>query len=453
MIPPDLWTEASSREPSPRPPPLRQRVLVTTPVPHHRVDGAGGPALILGPSLGTSTHVWDAQIPALARDFRVIRWDFPGHGGTPAPDDGTANPAAFTLTVADLAARVLALADALHIDRFAYAGISLGGAVGAWLAIHHPDRVASLALVCTSAHFGDDPTPWHERAARVRENGTGPLADTIAKRWFTPAFAASPAAQRLVGGLRDVDPIGYAACCDAIAAYNVRADLPRITAPTLVIAGRDDPATPPAHARELTDAVADSALAEIPHASHIANVEQPTRIGDLLRDHFRATADKAPTDDHTVTDAERRTRGTAVRRAVLGDAHVDRATTNTTEFTAPFQDFITRYAWGEIWTRPGLDRRTRSCITLTALVAHGHLDELAMHVRAAIRNGLTADEIQEVLLQSAVYCGVPAANSAFAVANRVLAELGDPELAYPAAESTTSNTPTTPDPAQEGPLQ
>jgi 4-carboxymuconolactone decarboxylase len=114
--------------------------------------------------------------------------------------------------------------------------------------------------------------------------------------------------------------------------------------------------------------------------------------------------------------------GMEVRREVLGDDHVDRALARSTEFTADFQDLITRYAWGEIWTRPGLDRRTRSCITLTALVAGGHQHELAMHVRAARRNGLTPDEIKEVLLQTAVYCGVPAANSAFAIAQEVLAE-------------------------------
>jgi 3-oxoadipate enol-lactonase/4-carboxymuconolactone decarboxylase len=120
-------------------------------------------------------------------------------------------------------------------------------------------------------------------------------------------------------------------------------------------------------------------------------------------------------------------RGMKIRREVLGDDHVDRAIGSSTEFTAGFQDFITRYAWGEIWSRPGLDRRTRSCITLTALVALGHLDELELHVRAAVRNGLTEREIGEVFLQSAVYCGVPAANSAFAVAQRVLSETGKEE--------------------------
>ena len=120
-------------------------------------------------------------------------------------------------------------------------------------------------------------------------------------------------------------------------------------------------------------------------------------------------------------------RGMRVRREVLGDDRVDRAVGRTTEFTADFQDFITRYAWGEIWSRPGLDRRTRSCITLTALVALGRLDELEIHVKAALRNGLTEGEIGEVLLQCAVYCGVPAANSAFAVAQRVLSERREEE--------------------------
>jgi 4-carboxymuconolactone decarboxylase len=114
--------------------------------------------------------------------------------------------------------------------------------------------------------------------------------------------------------------------------------------------------------------------------------------------------------------------GMKMRREVLGDEHVDRATGRATDFTTEFQELITRYAWGEIWTRPGLDRRTRSCITLTALVARGQLEELAMHVRAARRNGLSPDEIKEVLLQAAIYCGVPAANAAFAVAQRVLDE-------------------------------
>jgi 4-carboxymuconolactone decarboxylase len=118
-------------------------------------------------------------------------------------------------------------------------------------------------------------------------------------------------------------------------------------------------------------------------------------------------------------------RGMKVRREVLGDEYVDAAVARTTPFTADFQEFITRYAWGEVWTRPGLNRRVRSCITLTALMARGQLEELEMHVRAALRNGLTEDEIKEVLLQGAIYCGIPAANAAFAVTQRVLADYDD----------------------------
>jgi 4-carboxymuconolactone decarboxylase len=128
------------------------------------------------------------------------------------------------------------------------------------------------------------------------------------------------------------------------------------------------------------------------------------------------------TTDEGLSDAERREQGMTVRRAVLSDAHVDRAIANTTELTADFQDFITRYAWGDIWSRPGLERRMRSVAVITSLIAHGHHEELAMHLRAGRRNGLSVEEIKEVILQSAIYSGVPAANTAFRIASEVFAE-------------------------------
>ncbi|WP_406424094.1 3-oxoadipate enol-lactonase [Streptomyces sp. NBC_00873] len=385
-----------------------------TPSLHHRIDGpADAPVLILGPSLGTSLAVWDAQTPALARRHRVIRWDLPGHGGSPAGALRDTGPG--STVVADLAALVLDLADRLGVTRFAYAGISLGGAVGAHLAVHHPQRITGLALVCSSARFGE-PAAWRERAALVRAEGTEALAAGAPGRWFTAGFTRTQVAGQLVDDLRAAAPEGYAACCDALAAYDLRPDLHRITAPTLVVAGRDDPATPPGHARELADGIPGATLLELPGASHLAPAERPQAVLGALLGHFEAPAD----------DGSRHAEGMAVRRAVLGDAHVDRAVARTTEFTADFQDYITRCAWGEIWTRPGLDRRTRSCLTLTALIAHGHQEELALHVRAALRNGLTPEDIKEVLLHSAVYCGVPAANSAFATAQRALAEDGVP---------------------------
>ena len=368
---------------------------------NHRAEGATyAPPLLLGPSLGTSTRLWDKVAPELSITHRVVRWDLPGHGGSSA---GLIAPGA---TVGDLAALVLRLADALGVERFAYAGVSLGGAVGLWLAAHHPERVSSLAVLCSSAHFNGS-KPWEERAERVRREGRealAGLAETADARWFTPGFTVP----ELVEDHRRADPEAYAACCDALAAFDIRAELPGITVPTLLVAGREDPATPPAHLREIADAVPGATLTEIPGASHLAPAERPEAVLAALRGHL----DGYPK------------RGMEVRRQVLGDAHVDRAQSRQTPFTARFQDFISRYAWGEIWTDPTLSRRERSMITLTALIAHGHYDELAMHIRAARRNGLTPDEIAEVLLHTSVYAGVPAANRAFAIADEVLREEG-----------------------------
>ncbi|MFG3345908.1 3-oxoadipate enol-lactonase [Streptomyces sp. NPDC048018] len=365
--------------------------------PHHLVEGpATAPVVVLGPSLGTSTALWDAVAPELSVTHRVVRWDLPGHGGSPADLIGAG------ATVADLARLVLDLADTLGADRFSYAGVSLGGAVGLHLAVHHPQRVDRLAVLCSSAHFGGS-APWEDRAATVRREGLEKLAATADARWFTPGFTVP----RLVADHRAADPEAYAACCDALAAFDLRDRLPDITAPTLLVAGREDPATPPAHLREIADAVPGAALTELPGASHLAPAEQPEAVLAVLRSHLAGTPARS---------------GMAVRRQVLGDVHVDRAQARQTPLTARFQDFISRYAWGEVWTDPTLSRRERSLITLTALVAHGHHDELAMHLRAARRNGLTDDEIAAVLLQTAVYCGVPAANTAFAVAQRVLGE-------------------------------
>lgn len=363
---------------------------------NHRTEGpASGPPLLLGPSLGTSCALWDKVAPELSISHRVVRWDLPGHGGSPA---GLIGPGA---RVGDLAELVLALADTLGIDRFSYAGVSLGGAVGLHLAVHHPERLSSLAVICSSAHF-NGAKPWQERAELVRREGLAGLAQSANARWFAGDFTVP----ELVRDHREADPEAYAACCDALAAFDLRERLAGIRVPTLLIAGREDPATPPQHLREIADAVPDSALVEIPGASHLAPAQCPEAVLTALRTHLQGGA----------------RRGMEVRREVLGDRHVDRAQERQTPFTARFQDFISRYAWGEIWTDPTLSRRERSMITLTALVAHGHYDELAMHVRAARRNGLTPEEIGAVLLQTAVYCGVPAANSAFATAQRVLAE-------------------------------
>ncbi|MYR60245.1 3-oxoadipate enol-lactonase, partial [Streptomyces sp. SID625] len=263
---------------------------------HHRAEGpATAPALLLGPSLGTSSALWDRVAPELAASHRVVRWDLPGHGGSAA---GLIGPGA---TVADLAALVLELADALGLERFAYAGVSLGGAVGLHLAVHHPERLTSLAVICSSAHFGGA-RPWRERAALVRREGLAALAASAGSRWFAGDFTVP----ELIRDHREADPEAYAACCDALAAFDLTGRLSEIRTPTLLIAGRQDPATPPAHLREIADAVPGAALTEIPGASHLAPAQCPEAVLTALRTQLDGPARQ----------------GMRVRREVLGDAHV-----------------------------------------------------------------------------------------------------------------------------------
>ena len=214
---------------------------------------------------------------------------------------------------------------------------------------------------------------------------------------------------------------GYIQVCAALADFDLRDRLIEISLPVLAIAGARDGATPTDSLRQLAEHVQDGRLVELEGVAHLAPAEAPDVVARLLREHLLGEVPSEHRDD-TRTVREVREAGLAVRREVLGDAHVDRATAASTDFTEEFQELITQYAWGTIWTRPGLDRRSRSLITLTALIARGHHEELALHLRAARTNGLTDDEIKELLLQTAIYCGVPDANTAFRIAQQVLSE-------------------------------
>jgi 3-oxoadipate enol-lactonase / 4-carboxymuconolactone decarboxylase len=378
---------------------------------YEAVGPENGPVLLMGGSLGTSLSMWDPQMPALTADHRVVRFDHRGHGHSPAPPGPYA--------IADLGADVLALMDRLGVGRADYCGLSVGGMIGQWLAINFPERIERLVLICTAPHMPNGDA-FHARAQTVREAGTTEVvADAVIANWFTEGYAA--AHPNVIGRHRqmlvDTPAEGYAACCEAIAGHDVRAGLGQISAPTLVIAGAQDRAIPPSQGEAITVGVPGAALQILDPAAHIASVERADLVTHLIAAHLgRGDA---------VHDA-----GMQVRRAVLGDAHVDRAIERTTDFTAPFQDFITRYAWGSVWTRPGLERHTRSAITLAVLTALGRENEIAMHVRGALRNGMTPEEIGEVLLHTAIYAGVPAANAAYAIAQRAIEEetsAGGPE--------------------------
>lgn len=388
------------------------------------------PLLVLGPSLGTSAAtLWGSCAGLLTERFHVIGWDLPGHGTSPAARQF------FDLPM--LAASVLGLVEGVLSERgerggtFLYAGDSVGGAVGLQLILDYPGRISAAAAICSGAQIGT-PEGWLERAETVRVSGTPSMVTGSAARWFAAGFVERhlSVASALLQALQDTERFSYAWVCEALARFDVRDRLPEITTPVLAVAGSDDIVTPPEFAREIAAGVVDGRLAVIEGVAHLAPVENPAEVAALLTELLEQVDMKrfsepggldfdlgARTVDQVLDD------GMRVRREVLGDAHVDRAILSATEFTADFQELITSYAWGSIWTRPGLDRRSRSMITLTALIALGHHEELAMHLRAARTNGLTDEEIKEVLLQSAIYCGVPAANTAFRIAQEVLSRL------------------------------
>lgn len=243
------------------------------------VGPPGAPHLVLGSSLGTTRALWDAQLPALASSYRVLRFDHLGHGDSAVP----AGPYRIEL----LGDRLLRLLDAAGVRRAAYCGISLGGMLGLWLAAHHPDRVDRLAVISASAYL-PPAAGWRERAREVRAHGTAAIVERVLGRWFTPGFGSShpDTVAHLAAALAGTPPEGYAGCCEAIADLDLRPVLARIRARTLVVAGAEDPATPPGHAAYLAEAIPDAHLSIIAGAAHLPNVERAATVEDLLLAHL-----------------------------------------------------------------------------------------------------------------------------------------------------------------------
>lgn len=372
-------------------------------------DPAAPPVLLLG-SVGSDLSMWTPQIHALSPRANVIAVDHRGHGKSPAPQG--------PYTMAELAGDVITLLDTLNLPSVHFVGLSLGGAVGQWLAAHHPERVLTLTLLCTAAQFPPAQN-WIDRAATVRKDGLASIAPSIVERWFSPGLAERDPelVARHIDMVSAVSDEGYAGCCEALSMWDGRPDLARIVAPTLLIAGEQDPATPPATMQILADGIADSTLHVVDPGAHLASVEQAGVITHLIAEQIAKTS-RAGAQRSAAFDG-----GMRVRRTVLGDAHVDRAIASTTPFTEPFQDFITRTAWGDIWSRPGLDHYTRRLLTLAILTAVGNEHELDMHIRAALRAGVDPDALVEVFLHTAIYAGVPNSNRAFALGKQALAEL------------------------------
>lgn len=239
------------------------------------------PVLVLSNSLGTTLGLWDGQVPALRERFRLLRYDIRGHGGSPAPPGPYGMP--------DLGRDVLSLLDGLGIRRASLCGVSVGGMTGMWLGSAAPEKIERLVLICTSALLGPKDL-WNGRIETARTKGMDALVEGVLERWLTPAFRTGnpETVEKVAGMLRACDPEGYAGCCAAIRDMDLRDRLTSIKAPTLVISGAEDPATPPEHGESIAGSIPGARFEVVADASHLANVEQPEKVTDLILDHLEA---------------------------------------------------------------------------------------------------------------------------------------------------------------------
>jgi 3-oxoadipate enol-lactonase/4-carboxymuconolactone decarboxylase len=363
---------------------------------YYRITGRDeAPVLMLAHSLGQDHGMWDPQIADLSEHFRVVRYDIRGHGasGVTAGD----------YRIEQLAGDALALADVLGVDRFAFCGLSLGGMIGQWLAANAPQRVTAAVLANTSATA--DAARMQARREAILSGGMTAIADMVMGRFFSPRLLdAGPA---IVASARrtllTTDPVGYAGCCAAIRDMDLTPLLTRIQMPILIVDGTLDTSLPwRGFGEVLAHHIAGAHVVHL-DAAHLSNIERPRGFtAAVLRFLLPAAAEASP-----------REAGMRVRRRVLGDAHVDRATADAAQTSEAFQDLITRFAWGTIWSRPGLDVRTRRLLVLAITAAMGRWEEFRLHARSGFAHDLEWCDVEETLLQTAVYAGVPAANTGF----------------------------------------
>lgn len=247
---------------------------------HYTLEGPEeAPVLVMSNSLGTSLSMWEDQAPALREHFRLLRYDHRGHGGSPVP------PGPYGID--DLGRDVLTLLDRLEIESFSFCGLSLGGMVGMWVASHAPGRVGRLVLCCTSAKLGP-PENWASRAATVRSEGIESIHDASMERWFTQEFRQnSPETVKWAGRMLLGTPAeGYAGCCEVIRDMDLTRNLGGIQAPTLIVAGKDDEATPVDHSELIHGSIPGSRLEVVPHAAHLASVERPEALTRMILEHL-----------------------------------------------------------------------------------------------------------------------------------------------------------------------
>ncbi len=380
---------------------------------HYQAVGLapGKPVIAFVNSLGTDFRIWDAVMRELGDAYAYVLHDKRGHGLSGA---GVA-PCMIETHAYDL----VSLLDHLKIDKVIVWGLSVGGLVAQSLAITKPQRVSALILSNTAHKIGTAEM-WNARIDAVKVHGLASLVDPVMERWFTPAFRRSD--NPLYAGARTMlarqSAQGYSGTCAAIRDADYTEAVAHIAAPTLCVAGDQDGSTSPDLVRAMADRIPGSRFVEIADCGHIPCLEQPSAyaaaVASFLRDLSLGNA--------TAPASDRYSQGMLTRRAVLGDAHVDRASELATAFDQPFQTLITESAWGTVWSSDRWTKRERSNVTIALLAALGQYEEMAMHVRATANTGASEDDIREALMHVAIYAGVPAANHGFKIAKQLLAD-------------------------------
>ena len=372
------------------------------------------PALVLINSLGTDFRIWDEFLLHLGHQGEVLAYDKRGHGLSGVGD------ARFSI---DLHMRDLAaLMDSQGIKNAVICGVSVGGMIAMALQAARPDLVRGLILCDTAPRIGD-PQGWQDRIDAIEANGMEGIANAVMSRWFSAGFqGGSPAA---VAGYRNLlcrTPVeGYLGTCAAIRDADLTCSAAQIDVPVLCIAGEDDQSTPPELVEEMANLIPNAKFERIRNCGHLPSIEQPEYLAHLVRQAISRWPGTIDQREQRQTEIYKQ--GMQTRRRVLGDTHVNAAEVQKNSFDAPFQELITEAAWGHVWSRHNWTLRERSIVTIALLAALGHLDEVAMHVRAARNTGATREDISEALLHTAIYAGVPAANSAIKVVKNVFAQL------------------------------
>jgi len=375
-------------------------------VAYRLLGSEANPLVVLAHPLGMSQAVWDDVLPLLLPRYRVLTWDLPGHGASQAWGERPITPA-------DLAAEALALAELAGAERFHFAGTSIGGVVGQQLISEHAERLLSATLTNTGAVIGNAEL-WNTRAGRIRVEGLAAMSEEIVPRWFAPAcFEAEPALK--AGWCTQMgrgDDDSYARLCEMLGSHAFTGKLSGKPVKVQLLGGSEDLATPPATLEVLAAELDGAPLAILEGVGHVPSVEVPGLFAEKLLAVM--AVDLGDVGNQGVDYAT----GLETRKQVLGEAHVARSTENATSLDAPFQQMITRLAWGELWSNDDLTRRERSMITTGILAALGR-EELTLHLKTAKRIGLTEAELRQVLMHVAIYGGVPAANHAFALAKEL----------------------------------